>query len=201
MINGIDVSHWNKDYLVSNEYNEFKDADFCIFKATEGVSYTDYLLDQFVNIYSNVNRDNAIGFYHYARPENNTARLEARHFIEVVGRFRGKAIYALDVEGTALRITGVHKWVYEWCKYVKDVTGVLPLVYCSESACSRVSSKELKALGSGLWCARWSKDAPRKTMIKPWTFWAIWQYSDKPIDRDVFNGDLSQFRKYMTINK
>lgn len=199
MIYGVDVSHWNRDHLVRTNYEDFK-KDFVIFKATEGRTYKDSALDHYLSIYLS-NGIKPMGLYHYARPENNSAVVEADHFLEVAGSYIGKSILALDVEGVALNVPKVSKWVYEWSKHVYDKTGVRPLIYCSESACTRVSSAALNDLGCGLWCARWGANEPRKSIIKPWTFWAIWQNDHHPIDTDVFNGSVEQFKKYMVVNK
>lgn len=199
MIQGVDVSHWNKDYLVRTNYRAFTESDFVIFKATEGRSYKDSAIDHYLSIY--LSSEKPYGLYHFARPDKNDAVVEARHFLEVAKSHIGKAIFVLDVEGTALHYPKLKKWVVTWCHYIINQTGVIPLIYCSESACTRIASDELMQLNVGLWCARYNKNEPRKAQIKPWKFWAIWQYKSVPIDCDFFNGTIEQFKKYMTVHK
>lgn len=202
MLQGIDISHWNRDYLVRDSYRIFDNVDFVIFKATEGLTFKDRMLDNYISIYLSRHKSGLMGFYHYARPEvNKDATKEAKHFLEVVRPYIGRAILALDVEGNALRYQDLKKWVVSWVKYIKDETGVTPLIYCSESACTRIASDDLMKLSAGLWCARYNKNEPRKSIIKPWKFFAIWQYTSHPLDGDVFNGNEDQFKKYMLPKK
>lgn len=196
MLKGLDISHHNKnmkDIRVLNKY------DFIIMKSSEGSTYRDPALAFYMNI---LNKNMLKGFYHFARPENgNLAKSEASNFLSSILKYiDGRAILALDVEAGALNYKDLDKWVYDFCKYVYDATGIRPMIYCSEAECHRF--KKAAAFSCGLWVAKWSITKPSKSKIKPWEFWAIWQKSDREVvsgvrcDLDYFNGSKEQFIKY-----
>lgn len=203
MIKGIDISNHNLEYLSSINFAPLHDPGmFTIMKASEGLTYKDRFLDLYYNIIHG-SHDGApdperlYGFYHFARPENgNTPLQEAYNFLRHVRHHAGYAVYALDVEAGALSLSQARldKWVYEWCKFVYDETGVRPMIYCSESTTKRFS--KAAAYDCGLWCAKWSYKKP--TNIKPWDFFAIWQSGTTggKLDVNVFNGDIAAWRKY-----
>ena len=199
MLNGIDISHHNKNMKHISDINEF---DFVIMKASEGASYQDPALNIFVNY---LDKNTLRGFYHYARPENgNTAKKEAENFVRTILKYSNAPfIVALDVEGEALKYKNLDEWVLHWCKYVYNALGIRPLIYTSEYECQRF--KLAFDFGCGLWVAKWSLQRPNKDRIKPWRFWAIWQKSSKKIvsgvrcDFNVFNGTREQFLKYCAL--
>lgn len=204
MLRGIDISNNNYQYLALQGFRPLlKPDEFVIMKASEGCTYKDNKLDFYYNIVheSGDGRPDAerlYGFYHFARPDNgNMPRAEAANFLRLVKHHAGHAIFALDVEGDALRLSqeALDKWVAEWVDYVIDHANVRPLIYCSASAARRFPTAA--KMNCGLWAASWGKK-PTKTMIKPWEFWALWQDSTSSgvLDTNVFNGNELQFRKY-----
>ena len=207
MIKGIDISNNNWDYLATHDFAPIRDGDgFVIMKASEGRTYKDRL----VNLYYAVlhgqidgpERERLYGFYHYARPENgNRPEDEALNFWQVAGRHRGYALFALDVEGAALSLSfdDLDSWVYKWCKFIYDLSGVKPLIYCSASASKRFPSAA--AMDCGLWVAKWGKAKPAKKDLGKFPFWALWQNSNGGgvLDTDYFNGTAEQFRAYAKV--
>lgn len=201
MLKGIDVSNHNYHYLKNREWYDLKSADFVIMKASEGLTYKDPCLDGYYDIIHGAkdgapDPDRLYGFYHYARPENqNNPLKEAQHFLDLVGHHAGSCLYALDVEGDALRMSDfyLNAWVATWCAYVIQKTGVKPLIYCSASVTGRF--KGAAEIGCGLWVASWDKK-PNKKSIAPWSVYALWQSGVDHLDRDIFNGSAEQFKKY-----
>lgn len=199
MIHGIDISHHNKNMKDLKDLLKF---DFIIMKASEGMGFR----DNAVSLYMNVLKDKPIGFYHFARPEiNSDPKVEARNFINAILPYlKYNPVLALDVEARALDVPFVGKWSKDFCKYVFDNIGILPLIYCSAS--STTLFKDCVDFGCGLWVAKWSKTEPTKKQIKPWEFWAIWQYtsggicSGVRVDLNYFNGTVEQFKKYGEVN-
>ena len=186
MLHGCDISHWQgKDFNISCE-------DFVIAKATEGKTYIDNCFLH--NMEKALMLNKCIGAYHYARPENNNAKEEAKHFVEVVKPYIGKCLFALDWEGESLNYP--IDWAVEWLKEVERLTGVKPLIYCSASYvpnCSKVADN-----GNGIWVAKWSETVPK---VKPtFSVIALWQYTSNPYDNDKFFGDSATWQKYCDIN-
>lgn len=190
MIKGIDVSHHNdlRQLLTILPPSE---REFIIIKATEGKTYRDP--NCLLNTNLATKETDLIGYYHYARPENNTPVDEAKAFLshQAVNTHIGSAILALDWEGVATRHPV--EWALEWLRYVYKQTGVKPLMYCSASYTSRLS--KIAKEGYGLWVAHYT--LLKKPSYSIYPFWAIWQYSSKGYDHDIFNGSAEQFKRYM----
>lgn len=182
MLHGCDISHWQgKDFDISCE-------DFVIAKATEGKTYTDECFLH--NMEKALMLGKCIGAYHYARPENNNAKDEAAHFVEVVKPYIGKCLFALDWEGVALSYP--IDWALEWLLEVERLTGVTPLIYCSASYVPYTS--KIAENGNGIWVAKWGELAPN---VKPtYSVMALWQYTNKPHDKDKFFGDKDAWQLY-----
>lgn len=193
MLKGIDISHHNtiKDYG-----KLFNEQDFIIMKATEGVTFVDNKKDLYCETIDQLTPNVVKGFYHFARPERgNMPEVEAKHFLNNIRKYKNNTLLALDVEAEALTYKNLDAWVQRWCAYVLIETGRPPLIYCSAAECKRF--KGAADLGCGLWVAKWSDKKPTKTQIKPWEFFAFWQYdASAGLDKDYFNGSIDALRKY-----
>lgn len=193
MLNGIDVSSWNslaelKEYM--------KDADFVMMKATEGATFKDFMADTFVDVCANSGKP--MFFYHFLRLDNNHYREEAEHFINQVTYLLTKARF-LDKVGLVLDYEvydGMEEEIGKMLKYMTDVHNVHPIVYMSESRIPKVG-KYVDTDAYGLWVAKYSKVNPT---IDPWKVMAFWQYTNSPIDRSRFYGDLEQLKKYQDFS-
>ena len=185
MLKGCDISKWNPTTPAG--------YDFYIIKASEGNGYKDGLLDQH---YNNVKAMGKLyGFYHYARPDlGNTPEAEADWFLSLVGQHAGNAIFALDYEGDSLSYG--QEWALRWLQRVYEKTGVRPVFYCSSSALPMF--EKIVKENFGLWVANWNVESPK---IEPWSVFAFWQYTNRPIDRDYFNGTIEQYKKYCKSDK
>lgn len=186
-LKGIDISHHNKYQIASGQLDLSK-QDFIIAKVTEGATFKDPMFDEYMKAIDYLEKP--YGIYHYARPENNDAIKEARHFIDTIKSDGEKAILVLDWEAKATQFD--IQWAVDWLRYVEQYFGKKPLIYCSSWY-----TKKLKPVldnGNGLWVAHYTK--AKKPTIYTYPFYAIWQYSSDPYDKDVFNGNLSQWLKY-----
>lgn len=194
MLKGIDVSNHNS----IRSYNPDQ-CDFVIIKASEGRTYKDPLLDAHYNRIHGSNDGKPdlkrlYGFYHYARPENNSPENEAAHFLNLVRHHAGHALFALDWEGRALNYGA--EWPRRWLDSVYHATGVRPLFYVQASSAQKYAS--LARANYGLWVAHYDTKKPK---FRGWRFYAIWQYSTAGnLDRDLFNGDAETFKKYTARN-
>ena len=184
MLKGIDISHHNDWQYNKGDLNLDK-QDFVIMKATEGTAYKDPMLETYMNDVCRYEKP--YGFYHYARPENNRAVDEARHFCDVVGTDGHGGIMVLDWEGKALQYD--LQWALEFLKYVEYKYGHKPLIYTGSWY-----SKNLKPIyenGNKLWLAHWTTaKQPKFQVYKEYT---IWQYTSKPYDKDIFNGNTNDW--------
>ena len=183
-LKGIDISHHNK-YAIP----DFAKQDFVIMKATEGVTYKDPMMDEYIAM---LKADQLYGFYHFARPERNRAKAEAANFCKTIGAYGEEAMLVLDWEAQA--VTQPIEWALEWCKEVEKIYGKKPLIYCSSWYTKRI--KILLDNNIGLWVAHYTKKD--KPTIYTYPTWTMWQYTSEPYDKDIFNGTAMQFRKYCT---
>lgn len=203
---GVDVSHWNNELQIETHIkNKKNNIQFLIAKATEGTSFTDNEFDSWMKMCEKYGIIK--GAYHYARPDISSPKGEAEHFVNTVKKYVADPpmLLALDWEGSALQYkTWTTEWAREWLDYVYNATGIKPLIYISESATapfiSYASGKNLFELDYGLWVAKW-RGEPDKARIRPWSFWAIHQYTNEPFDKDVFHSSVENLIKYGTPKK
>lgn len=188
MIRGVDVSNWQGVF----DWPAYKLA-FGFAKATEATSFVDV---QFARNWQMMHARGLVrGAYHFGHPGNNPVT-EARHFLSTVrahGLHDGDLL-SLDLE-TADDQSAAHvaAWARSWCSYVADQTGRKPIVY---TFISFARGGQCAGLGSyPLWIAAPSYDAGRPPMpLGPWASWAVHQYSDSPVDKDVSHLTAAQLR-------
>lgn len=195
MLKGIDISHHNKFQIFPKNNKpsiDFSKHDFIIMKATEGISYKDPCMEAYIG---KLKEDQLYGFYHFARPERNRAKDEARHFCNTIGRYGEEALLVLDWEAQA--VSQPIEWAVEWCREVEKKFGKKPLIYCSSWYTKKC--KPLLDENIGLWVAHYTKN--KKPTVYTYPTWAMWQYSSEPYDKDIFNGNRTQFQAYCTRRK
>lgn len=203
MLKGYDFYH--EEYAGIRKSGFPADADFLIFKATEGKRFKDnragLFADMAFKFFAEQEKPQLLGFYHYARPEINIGKAgaiaEADSFIETMTRLDmvGNAIFALDVEDKALKITSIDSWCKTWCKRVTNQLGVQPLIYVQYSAIDKFS--KCAEDGVDLWLAKYGA---KPTRVKPFPYIALWQYTSKPYDTNKFNGTATQWKRYAAVN-
>ena len=204
MMNGIDISHWQKGI----DLGKVK-CDFVIAKATEGINILDPMFKSYMRIASGLGK--CMGFYHFARPEKNSALAEAKFFYDNTKDYFGKAIPILDWESSGKANV---KWAKEWLDAIYQMTGVKPMIYMSESVVNAYDWSEVAKADYGLWVAKYSDKvvdrnfdmtkAGNKPVVKYWKFYAMWQWTDvgrldgfgNYIDCDVFYGDVATWNAY-----
>lgn len=157
-MNGIDISAWQGDNNINLAKVPF---DFCIIKATEGTDYTNRYLDSHATAVQG--KKKLLGVYHYANGGDYKA--EADHFLTVVKKYIGKAVLVLDWESRNNPRFGNNdlEWVSKWCSYVKDKTGVRPVIYMQKSAMLAV-----KKAGYRLWVAQYEDNNTTGYQTHPW---------------------------------
>jgi len=187
-LKGIDISHHNK-WQYEKKQIDISKHDFIILKASEGKTYIDPMMETYMKEIDRLGKP--YGFYHYARPEKNNAADEAKHFCEAIGMDGVNAMLVLDWECEALR----HplSWALEWLRYVENVYGKKPLIYCSSWYTKKLAP--ILENGNGLWVAHYTKK-PKPT-IHTYPYYALWQYTSDPYDKDIFNGSIEQWNRYV----
>jgi len=197
MIKLIDVSHYQNKI----DWKKVKKTGItcAILKCTEGIKYKDPTFE--------LNRKEArkngilVGAYHFCRGFN--VDMEANWFIKSLGEIQEGEFIALDFE---VEMDYPTNWCGLWLDTVTAKTKLRPFMYMNSSTVVRydweVISKEF-----GLWVARYGTNDGTQ-QVKPatgkWNTWAIWQYTSRGkvdgiignVDVNVFNGTLTQLKKY-----
>lgn len=185
VLHGIDVSHYQSGLELGAT-----DAEFAIFKATEGSTYTDPACSNFVAQARRLKMP--WGLYHFW--QGNPA--EAGNFLARARQLDavGEALLVLDFETHTADVVGARSWLDQ----VTRATGVRPLIYMSQSVTTAHDWSSV-AKDYGLWVARYN------TEIGPTGAWdtvAMWQYTDayntagKSVDADRFYGDKQAWAAY-----
>lgn len=209
MQNGIDISNHQGSMDLAKVLKQTK-TDFVICKATEGLKFVDKFCDKFMIIAQGAGKQ--VGFYHFARPEWNSAKAEAEFFLRQTKGYFGKGIPVLDWESSGKSNV---KWAKEWLDYIYEKTGVKPVIYMSESVVNAYNWKAVADTGYGLWVARYRdynidrnydmSTCGKKPVVKWWSFYTMWQWTSVGrldgysgnLDCDVFYGDGNAWDAYV----
>jgi GH25 family lysozyme M1 (1,4-beta-N-acetylmuramidase) len=209
---GLDVS----SYQGTINWSQVKAAGFvfAFAKATEGVGYTD---TEYANYITNGEAAGVyMGAYHFAHPEDNSARAEANYFLSIAGSHITSCEMppVLDLENppsgpslqsyfTSAQLTA---WVQTWMSVVDSVTGISPIIYIGASNAAYLNSSVTKY-------KLWMDDADGNPSTPPaslgvWNTWAFKQYSwtltvpgvSGGTDANVFNGDMAALKSLMACS-
>lgn len=192
-MNGIDISRWNPVDLSKVP------CDFVIVKATQGTGYVSPTYKSQIAQADSLGK--LLGVYHYA--SSGGAIAEAKHFLNTVKDYIGKAIMVLDWEGDQNSNFKNPEYALSWLKYVKQETGITPFIYMSKSVCRQYAS--VWDASYPLWCAQYKNQQPSSYQENPWTdakgFGAwdsplIFQYSSKG-QLDGYSGNLDLDKAYI----
>lgn len=192
-MNGIDISRWNPVDLSKVP------CDFVIVKATQGTGYVSPTYKSQIAQADSLGK--LLGVYHYA--SSGGAMAEAKHFLNTVKDYIGKAIMVLDWEGEQNSNFKNPEYALSWLRYVKQETGITPFIYMSKSVCRQYAS--VWDASYPLWCAQYKNQQPSGYQENPWTdskgFGAwdsplIFQYSSKG-QLDGYSGNLDLDKAYI----
>lgn len=171
---------------------------FVFLKATEGKSWCDPTMNKWIRSIADNDLNSQfsppfIGLYHFARPENNTFRTEAEHYLNIIKPHIGNCMCALDWENKALQVKGGEIWALQWLREVKKETGTNPLFYCQESALMNYPNiiKEFP-----IWVAHYHGQNKHDNCGS----YTMWQITSNPFDIDVFNGGRVEMAKLIQGN-
>lgn len=206
---GIDISKWEEDINLTKVKFEF-----LILKATEGVTIKDRCFKGWAEKIRTLGKP--WGFYHFARPENNSAIDEAHEFYKTTKKYIGKGIPILDWESKGKSNVA---WAKKWLDEIYRLTGVKPMIYMSESTANDYNWSSVAKAGYKLWVAKYRdyqidrnydmSNAGSKPKVKHWNSYVMWQWTDRGrldgykgnLDCNVFYGDRSAWDKLAAIKK
>lgn len=213
MLKGIDISNWQAGMSLSY-YKGL--IDFVCMKATEGINYVDAQCD---NFYQQCKKyDYLRGFYHVLTADS--AKTQADFFVKSCENYFGDAIPILDVEGISEYYPNDPDEVLVFVNRVKELTGVIPMLYINGSALESKDYSKVAAANVGLWMANyyygydtvsWDDVNPETEMYTVSWFdtCAIWQFTSSGklpyysgnVDLDLAFMDRDAWGKYCGSKK
>lgn len=210
MLRGIDTSKWQAG-LPDATIN----ADFIIFKATEGVGYTDP--DCNPSYQEAKSAGKLLGVYHFARNDGNVgtagAIAEADYFLSQIKGYIGEALMILDWE---MEPKGDVAWAKQWLDHVFQKTGIRPLIYMSSSVVNEHNWSSVYNAGYALWVAQYRdnnidinydmSNAGAMPDVNWVNGYAMWQWTSAGrltgyggnLDCNVFYGDRASWLAFAT---
>jgi lysozyme len=200
-IHGVDVSGWQGQVDWAKVRNSGR--LFAFAKATEGQTFVDstFLSNRLGMAGAGLTLR---GFYHFARPDRNSAAAEAAHFIRTVGPLAPGEVAVLDLE--VAPGPGVGDWAAEWLGLVAKATGRTPILYSYQSYLYSVPTSRLTQYP--LWVAAWGTNDGSVPATPPktdrWSRWTWWQYTSNAqvpgitgrVDDNLFFGSASELAAY-----
>jgi lysozyme len=197
-LHGVDVSGWQGQVDWGAVQRSGRMFGFA--KATEGATFVDRT---FAANRAAMGQAGLVlrGFYHFARPDRNTAAEEAAHFLRTVGPLGPGEVAVLDLEVTP-GLPGIGDWAAEWLGRVHQATGRVPMIYSYQSYLHEIPTSRLA--GYPLWVAAWGDDNGLVPTTQPktdrWNRWTFWQYTSQArvpgvstqVDDNIFSGTVAE---------
>jgi len=198
---GVDVSGWQGavDWRAVRSSGRL----FAFAKATEGQTFVDSTFA--ANRVGMAGAGMTLrGFYHFARPDRNSAADEANHFIRTVGPLAPGEVAVLDLE--VAPGPGVGDWAAEWLARVAQATGRTPILYSFQAYLYSIPTSRLSQYP--LWVAAWGADDGTVPASPPrtdrWSRWMWWQYTSKAVvpgvmgrvDDSLFAGTVAELAAF-----
>ena len=194
MLTGPDLSTWQSTTVAAPW---IKSSAFGIVKASQGFRITDDKHAAHVGNLRSLGK--LVGHYHYAEPARNGPAAEADYFVKAASPQVGEALI-LDFEpyNQNGNVAAYPAWIITFAAEVKRLTGAPCWIYLNGdwmgqvlAHCTSAQANLIKSMP--LWKAEYyysARPAAPKS-IGGWAVWTCWQWTDRPLDQNVFNGDAS----------
>lgn len=182
-----------------------KGAKFVYIKATEGTHYKN---PHFRQQYAGAKAAGILrGAYHFARADKSSGKAQAAYLVRNGGEWRrggGTLPPALDLEAAygktchGLSPARMRGWIRSFSDEIRRLTGRYPTLYTNNGWWRQCTGNTTAfARTHALWLADWSGKAG--PVPGGWRARTIWQYANKgrlPGDQNLFNGTLTELRKF-----
>lgn len=203
-LNFIDIASHQAGMDLATMFAENPSLDGVIIKAGSGTGYT----NPYFKGWADWLHDNGkmLGAYHYCRETTTrpgTAKAEAEHFYSLVKPYIGSIVTAADFErdnsDALVQGTG---WLKDFLDAFYQLSGVKPLVYCSQSITQSYNFKEIAAAGYKLWMAQYANN---KTVYgfqdNPWQSGSVAPFAGYAIHQYTSQGYLNGFNRNLDFDK
>lgn len=185
-VKGVDVSKWQQP----QDWQAFKanGVEFAFIKATEGTTIVDHMYTR-----HKVGARAAgllIGAYHFFHPKYDP-KAQAQLFASTVGAC--DLGFVMDWETTnGVPSAADQAAGHQFLQTVEGLTKRVPIIYTSPYFAQSLALDPAFAKYP-LWVAHYGVKCP--LVPQPWAKWTFWQYSDKGLDFNLFNGTGADLKK------
>lgn len=215
MLNVIDISGWQKGLNLATMYDKNPDLGGVIIKATGGVCiYQGDTFEPWADWM--IAHDRPFGFYHFLDDDykNSTGQKEAEFFVSKCKNYFGKGIPIADYEAQAKNLGPTY--LKSFLDTVYALTGVKPMLYCSQGLANSYTMQSIAEAGYPLWVAQYANYNPmyefssnpwKKGSVWPWEHEAMRQYTSQMhlpgwrsnLDANLFYGDVNDWNRLVGI--
>ena len=193
LIIGIDISNHQGEAKLDLDklLTRHPEIRVVIIKSSEGTNFDDAYDEEFIRIA--LAHGCIVGVYHFAQPTKNSWLAEAKFFLKLTLKYKGKVFYVLDWERNGPVI-----WAKSFLDYVKAQTGSTPIFYSYESM---INAHDFSMIAAEypLWVARYRDYTPdynfdmsnagKAPQVKWWSSYIGWQWTS--VGRlDGYSGNL-----------
>ena len=216
MLNVIDISGWQKGLDLATMFAQNPTLGGVVIKITGGVC-----IDQSSTFRPwadwCIANGKPFGAYHFLDDDykSSSGKAEAEFFVSKVKSYVGKCLLVADYEAQARQLgTGYLK---DFLDRVYELTGVKPLVYCSQSVANQSNMNAIAAAGYPLWVAQYANYSAvysfnqnpwKNGSVSPWKQEVMRQYTSQlylpgwrsNLDADLFYGDRDDWYKLCGVN-
>lgn len=208
MLNGIDISNYQRANYKSLIDNEAKDFVICRAAWRYAVDPMCDVMYQYAK-----SKGKKLGVYFFPLTSDGDAKAHATWAYKQVLGYINEAIIALDwesyngAEGNN-NIANIN-WALTWLKTFEELSGVRPMIYMNSNCNSTYNFTSIVNGNFGLWIANYGNNSGKdfgRPPVKWWKSAAMHQYTSlglagKPLDRDTFYGDEIAWLKYAKSSK
>lgn len=195
-MNLIDIASWQAGLDLATMFSKNPSLGGVIVKMTQGTGYVNPEAAKWVDWL--VKKKKPLGLYHYL--DTAGAEAEAKHFVSNAKPYIGKAVLAIDYEGDTLRMgTGYLKACLD---EVYRLTGVKPLVYCSQSVTQSQNFSAIASAGYRLWMAQYASMSPVAGFTEnPWHKGSVSPFDGFIMQQYTSNGKLNGWSAGLDFDK
>lgn len=192
---GIDISNHQGEagFDLDKILRKHPECKVVIIKSSEGTSFDDAYDEKYIEIA--LRHGCIVGVYHFARPSRNSYLTEAKFFMKLTLKWKGKVFYVLDWEDKGGASNAA--WAKGFLDYVAKQTKSTPVFYSYESMINANNYSNLTKYP--LWVAKYRdyvsdrnfdmSHAGTAPNVKWWSSYIAWQFTSVG-KLDGYSGNL-----------
>ena len=195
-MNFIDISNWQSGIGLAAVFSQ-NALDGVIVKATQGTGYTNPKFKEWAD-WLNTN-GKPFGVYHYLQGMDAIA--EARYFYDTVRPYMGRCVPCADYEEHSAMQKGT-AWLKDFLDEFLRLSGVKPLVYCSQSVTQSQNFNDIARAGYQLWMAQYADYSPVYGFLEtPWHKGSVAPFNGYVMQQYTSCGVLKGWSAYLDLDK